>query len=150
MQKKTLFIVLGLVVGGLGLCGCCGVGGFFFALPRIREAAERQQSATDLRQISVAMLNFYDVNKRMPAKAEDLDRFLEGGPVMQRLRKGEIEVVWNALPAHQQPGGRGNVVYAWDTKVFSGGVRNVLYMDGVVEAISESEFQQKAKAQTSK
>jgi hypothetical protein len=125
------------------------VGGFFFALPRIRGAAERQQSANDLKQVSLAMHSFYDVNKKMPARAEDFGRFLDSGAVMDRLRKGEIEVVWNALPPHQQPGGRG-VVYAWDTKVFAGGVRNVVYMDGLVEAITESEFQQKPKAQLAK
>jgi prepilin-type processing-associated H-X9-DG protein len=144
MQKKTLWIILGVVGGGGVLCaGCCGVGAFF-AVPRIRDAAARTQSATDLKIVALAMMNYLDTNKRWPAKVEDLQPFLiDAGTARDRVQKREIEVVWGAAGNMPQPG----VVIAWDTRKFGDG-RNVAFMDGHVEFVTEAEFQKMPKART--
>jgi prepilin-type processing-associated H-X9-DG protein len=146
MQKKTLWIILGVGGGGLVVCaGCCGVGALI-AVPRIREAAERTKSANDLKQVALAMQNYFDANKgRWPARVEELQPMLMGaGDVLQRVQKREIDVVWGAV-GRPQP----NIIIAWDTKKFGDG-RNVAFMDGSVQFMTEAEFSKAPKAPTSK
>jgi hypothetical protein len=144
MQKKTLFIILGVLVGGLVVCGGCVGIGLLIAVPRIREAGERAQSANDLKMVVLAMQNHLDVHKRWPARAEDLQPFLiDAGTVNQRIEKREIEVVWGAVGTMAQPG----VIIAWDTKKIGDG-RNVAFMDGLVEFMTEADFSKATKAKT--
>jgi hypothetical protein len=154
MEKKTL-IIIGSIVAGvlvLGTC-CCGVG-IFFAITKIRDAAQdvadRQQRLNDLKQITLAMHNCHDEKKRMPASVDDLAPYLLTGSAVNRLRSGDIDVVWNALPPPKQLSGTSTVIYAWDTKPSAKGLRLVCYMDGFADAITESEFQSKPKALSTK
>jgi hypothetical protein len=151
METKTILIILGIVGGVLLLgCGCAGVG-MFFVVGRLRDAAERQQRQNDLKEVGLAMHQHYDGLRRMPANVEDFQPYLLLSPaVMDRLRKGEIVVVLNALPMLEQQAGTNNVLYAWDTKPVSGGMRVVAFMDGSTRVVTEAEFQNLPKAATSK
>jgi hypothetical protein len=146
MQNKTIFIILGVIGGTLVLCGCCGVVGFFLAVPKIREAAERTNRLNDLKQVSLQAQNFYDANKRMPANAEDLRMYLENGPVFTRLKAGEIEVVWKAEGPTNQPKGSSAVLYAWYARPEANGTRLAVFMDGTAKILTEAEFQNTPKA----
>jgi hypothetical protein len=151
METKTIVIIVGAIGGVLLLgCACAGVG-VFFMIQKVRDAAEREQRANDLKQVALAMHSHYDITKRMPATVEDFQTQLQVSPqVMNRLRQGEIVVVLDALPPTQQTAGTSNVLYAWDTKPAPGGVRLVAYMDGSTRILTESEFQNAPKAATSK
>jgi hypothetical protein len=153
MEKKTLYIVLGVVGGFLLLCcGCGGVGGFL-AWRGIKSAADtiadQSKRLNDLKDISLAAHKHYDVKKRMPANAEDLRPHLDDPKVADRIKSGEIEVVWNAsFPL--QPAGTTNVIYAWETKKGSDGRWLVVDMAGFASTLSDAEYQNKPKAAKSK
>jgi hypothetical protein len=151
VDKKTLYIILGAVGGVLLLCcGCGGIGGFF-ALRGIRSAADLQVRLNDLREVSMAAHSHYDAKKAMPASADDLRPFLSpGSKAADRIKSGEIEVVWNALPYPQQTQGTANVIYAWETKKGSDGRWLVVDMSGFAEIISDANFQAKPKAEKAK
>jgi hypothetical protein len=148
MEKKTL-IIIGSIVGGvavLGLC-CCGVGGFF-AYTKIRDAGDRVTRLNDLREIAMAMHSFHDANKgRMPATADDLRPFLSKPTVAERIKSGEIAVVWNAASLNEQPNWS-NMIYCWETKPANNGNRLVAYVDGMGAQLTEAEFQSTPKAKT--
>jgi hypothetical protein len=149
MQTKTIFIILGVVGVCLILCVGCGGIAFFFGIGRVRDAADRQQRMNDLKQVVLAAHSFHNMNRRMPANANELQgSFLPPGSASNRLRSGEIEMVWNALPFGQQPQGTSGVIYAWDTKPAGNGMRLVGFMDGMADQISESDFLNKPKAAT--
>ena len=149
MQKKTLWIILGAIGGGVVLCGgCCGVGALI-AVPKIRAAADRTVSVNQLKAVVLAMHAHFDVHKRMPASVAELQPHLQDSPeVLDRIRKREIEVVWGALPFNAQPGGSSSVIIAWDTKIFTGNMHNAAFMDGVVQALDEATFLKTPKAAT--
>lgn len=56
-------------VGGLVALGGCVVGGTFSGVASVREAAARQQSANNLKQIGIAMHNYHDANGALPTGA---------------------------------------------------------------------------------
>jgi len=150
MEKKTLFIILG-VVGGVLLfgCACAGVG-MIFVVGRVRQA-DRDVRLNDLKEVALAMHNYHEAFRRTPANIEDFQPFLQlSSRVMDRLRKGEIVVVLDALPLPNQTGGTANVIYAWDTRPAAGDVRLVAFMDGSTRALTEAEFQNTPKALTAK
>jgi hypothetical protein len=153
MEKKTVFIVLGIVGGFLVLCcGCGGVGGFLAwraVKSGVDTIADQSKRLTDLKDISLAAHKHYDVKKRMPANAEELRPHLEDPKVADRIKSGEIEVVWSAsFPL--QPAGTNNVIYAWETKKASDGRWLVVDMAGFASIISDGEFQSKPKAMKAK
>jgi serine/threonine protein kinase len=134
----------------LSLC-CLGFIGYYNStLSNLR--ANRTQRLDDLKQVALAAQNYSSSFGNMPTNLDNLKGYLgdkEGSsPVINRIRKGEIEVVWKALPPLQQTAGTTNVIYAWDTKATSNGKRLVVFMDGFADEISEAEFQAKPKAAT--
>lgn len=144
MQKKTLLIILGAVGGSVVLCGgCCGVAALI-AVPRIRDAAAKTQSANDMKAVGLAMHNYFDAHKRWPPNVDGIQSFLpmDATKLRDRLQKREIEAVWGAVGG-PQPG----VVIAWDTQKFADG-RNVAFMDGSVQFVADAEFQKMPKAPT--
>jgi hypothetical protein len=146
MQNKTIFIIIGVVAGCFFLGAICCVAGIFLAVPKLRDAADRAQRKNDLKQVVQAMHNYHSQHNKMPTNANDLQPFLLGSPVSDRLRRGEIEVVWNAARLTEQSNGTSNVIYAWDTKPAGNGSRLVVMMDGMALELTEAEFQTKPKA----
>ena len=148
-MSKNAWIILGVVAGvGLLSCACCGIGGFFFAIPKIREAADRTKRLNELKIVGLAIASFQDANKRGPANLDELGPQLRlfSPEVEQRIRKGEIVVVWNAGGFIEQPQGGSQVLIAWESKPEPNGSRLVVYMDSHAEILTEQEFQQKPKA----
>jgi Superinfection immunity protein len=146
-SNTTLLIILGVFAGMLVL-GCpCGIGLLVPAVQRVREAADRTARLNELSQIGKAIHSFHDTTKRMPAKLDDIQPSLNA-MTMQRLRNGEIEVIWNAVPLPEEDRGTSNVMMAWDTKPAGNGDRLVLFMDGSVQVINENAFHNAAKART--
>ena len=50
------------------------------AVQQVREAARRTQCANNIRQISLAALNFESANTRFPSGWQSNDNTIEGGP----------------------------------------------------------------------
>src|SRR5208282_5139304 len=101
----------------------------------------------ELSQLGKGIHLFYDATKRMPAKLDDLLPNLSPLTV-QRVRNGEIEVMWNAVAFPEEDRGTSNVVMAWDTKPAANGERLVLFMDGAVQVMSEATFRNTPKVRT--
>jgi hypothetical protein len=137
------------VVGGFLLLCCGGVGGFL-AWRAGKSAVDQTKRLTDLTDIAIAAQKHYDFKKKLPANVEDLRPHLADPKVVDRIKSGEIEVVWNALPFNSQTLGTSNVIYAWVTKKGSDGRWLVVDMQGSATTISDSEFQKRPKAAMSK
>jgi hypothetical protein len=145
-KKTTLWIILG-VAGGVLLLGCVacgGVGVFLFVKgpSKVQEAVREN----DLKLIGVAYLTHIDVKKQAPSDRLDLKPFLLSIKADKRIFDGEITVLWNTARPQEQPKGAGNVVLAWETGVNANTTRQVLFMDGRVQAMTDAEFQQAPKA----
>jgi hypothetical protein len=148
-MSNRAWIILGIVAGVAVLsCACCGVGGFFFAVPKIREAADRTKRLNDLKVVGLAIIIFQDDKKRGPANIDELAPSLVDANVVALVRKGDIEVVWKAAMMKDQPGGASNVLVAWWARPETNGNRLVVFLDGHTEILTEQEFQQKSKALT--
>jgi hypothetical protein len=146
-MNKTVWIILA-VVGVLLVFSClaCGVGVVFFVVPGLRNAADRQVRLNDLKEVALAVHACMDDKKRGPANADELATYLRA-QVVERVRKGEIEVVWNAARQMEQKEGTSNVLIAWDTRT-DGGQRLVVFLDGFTRIMQEAEFASKPKART--
>jgi hypothetical protein len=154
MNNKVL-IILASVAGFLLLsCGVCGVGFVVFALPKIRAAAERVQRVNQMKVIGIAVHNVIDTLNRGPANVDEIAPYLPANDplaveALNRLRKGEIEMAWNALKPTQQPDGASQVLIAWEARPDADGQRVVAYLDGTSAILTDQEFQTKLKAWTS-
>ena len=151
-NQKT-WIILAVVAGALlASCACCipvGIGLLLPAVQKVREAAERTVRKTELSQVGVAIHSFHDSKKQMPANVDDLAPFLDA-KVAERIRKGEIMVIWNAVPLKDENRGLNNVTIAWDTQPVVLNQRLVLFMDASVQTITEDQFRTMPKAEVSK
>jgi hypothetical protein len=150
MEKRNLLIL----VGAVGVClmlflVCGGIGAFFF-FRAIKDEIDRDDSEQDLAEIASAMEDHLQQKGRTPANLAELQAHLTEPHIAERIRKGEIQVVWSALRAADQPRGGGSVIYAWEAKAGSNGRRMVVFMDAMTRELSESEFQNTQKAMTSK
>ena len=149
MENKTILIILGIVGGVVVLLACCGVLGVALLVPavqKVREAADRQQRLNELKQLGLAVHSFHDAKKKMPENVQDLSPYLAGSLVEDRIRRGEIEVVWGALPLKDQPEGTANVLLAWDNKVEPNGQRLALFLDSSARILTDDEFRRAPKA----
>jgi hypothetical protein len=144
----AIWIVLP-VLAGLALLIACpwGIGLLVPEVQKVREAADRTTHMNDLQQVGLAIYSYYDANKQMPANANDLKPLLSIVPA-QRLRDGEIEVIWNAAPFADEDRGKSNVIVGWDTKPAANGERLVLFMDACVRTMSEDAFRNTPKVRT--
>jgi hypothetical protein len=153
-MSKQVWIILGVVAGvGLLSCACCGVGAVFFALPKIRLAADRVNRTNQLKVIGLAVHNFMNEKARGPADADELAPYLIdslGVETLQRLRKRDIEMVWNAANLPQQTDGNSNVLIAWEARPEPDGKRLVVFLDGHTDLLPEAQFQTTLKARTAK
>ena len=143
MEQKNLFIVLGIAAVCLVLCA--GLGGFM-VYRVVKPEIDRDQRQQDLQEIADAMQDHDSAMGRTPANLAELQGHLTDPGVADRIRKGEIQVVWRAARDVDQPGGASSVIYAWETNPNSDGKRMVVFMDGTAQEISESEFQAIPKA----
>jgi hypothetical protein len=149
-SNKTLWIVLG-AVGAFLLLSCCGaavlIGLLVPAVQKVREAADRTMKLNELSMVGIGIHTYYDANNhRMPADVNDIQAFVGNPAVVAHIRSGEIEVIWNAVGLLEENRGTGNVIIAWNTVPTADGMRLVLFMDGAVAAITESDFQKRPKA----
>jgi hypothetical protein len=147
MEQKTLFIVLGIAAVCLVLCA--GFGGFM-VYRVVKPEIERDQRQQDFQEIADAMLDHDSATGRTPANLVELQAHLTDPSIADRIRMGQIQVVWSAARDFDQPGGASSVIYAWETNPSSAGKRMVVFMDGMAREISESEFQTTPKAATLK
>ncbi|HZT81472.1 MAG TPA: hypothetical protein VFA26_14685 [Gemmataceae bacterium] len=127
-------------------CCCTGVG-------KVREAAERQKTQNDLKQIALAYINYCDANpNKGPAKADDLRQYLGGNAeLLQAMTSGKYTVIWNvtiADVARNQGGTSGTVLAYESTAPTTGGA--VAMADGSVRQMTAPEFNAAKKAQPKK
>jgi hypothetical protein len=147
MEQKNLFIVLG--IAGVCLVLCAGLGGFM-VYRVVKPEIDRENSQQDLEEIATAMQDHDNMAGRPPANLAELQGHLNDSAIVERIRMGEIQVVWRAASAIDQPGGASSVIYAWETNPNSNGKRMVVFMDGMARELDDAEFHSTPKAATSK
>jgi hypothetical protein len=112
-------------------------------IAKVREAADRTQYMNDMKQIGIAMLNFHDVNRRMPKNANELiaaNPDLQGSAAASRLMSGEITMVWDFKLVDQNEVGTFQTLMGWsNSPVFKGDI-GAIYCDGSVRIITSAEF----------
>jgi hypothetical protein len=130
-----------------------GVG--LFLTPKIKEWGERTQRLADLKDVGWAMAKFHEETQRPPENLKELKPYLEkwgrqDSKAIERINKGEIQVVWGALPFKDQDPKSSFVLYTWDNQSAGNGNRLVGFMDSSIREISEDEFARTPKALTVK
>ena len=106
---------------------------------------DRTRIQNDLKQIGLAYHNFFDTNRKGPAKAEDLGPFLENDARLLGLLKTETIVFYWNVGLLQMPQGTSNTVLAYDWEApTKGGM--ALMGDGSVKRMTPQEFQAAPKA----
>jgi hypothetical protein len=147
---NSTLLILGIVGGVLLLvCAGCGIGGFFIykaAEEKVQEAAQRVERTNDLHQVGIAYHEYQGRNGRPPANVDELAVTLGSGKALQRIRSGEIEVIWNVNPARQFKG-TSNVILAFYTRPEPNGDRIALYADGSTRLLTAPEFNSAARAE---
>jgi len=112
-------------------------------LPAVASAqtAEEKKRANDLKQIGLAYHNYYDANKKAPARAEDLAPYLENDKrLVGLLSDKEIVFFYDFdLVKIVNSTGTSKTVLAYDKDApTKGGM--VLFFDGVVRKVSAEDF----------
>jgi hypothetical protein len=153
MNKRVL-----IIVGSIGgLCAfCCVLGGggiaaLLILTNRTRAGVDQVQRINDLKAVALAIMDFEGDKRRGPNHIDELSPYLArlgdlAEKTEQRVRKGEIQVVWNAAPGKQQPPGPDHEVLAWDNQLDEGRIRLVVFADGHTATLNEQEFRQLPKA----
>jgi hypothetical protein len=154
-DNKTSWVTIGSIGAGFLMIFCClcGAGGYIVgkgillggAQRAEKEKAERQQMLNDLRSVATGVMRHTDATKRGPANVDELAPHAEDPPAIDRVRKGEIQVIWNASRKEDQPSGS-NALVAWATQPANNGNRLVVNLDCIAKEVSEAEFQTMAKA----
>jgi hypothetical protein len=152
------WVTVGSIIAGLCMLGCCfcGAGGYvgLMVLARIDQKNKQDPNVHQgrrldaLKSVALAMERFGDTHQRSPADLNELKPFLDDDVALDRIRKGDIAVVWNAELGRAQEAGSSNVLIAWETQPTSDGKRLVVFMDALARPINESDFLQTPKAKT--
>jgi hypothetical protein len=156
--RSQPWVTVGSIIAGFVMIGClcCGAAGYvgLMVMARVDQKKKLEQGANqgtrlnDLKLIGVSLQNHRDSAGRGPANLGELKPFLDDNGVAERIRKGEIVVVWNAGPPDRQDAGPADVVAAWEAQPTDDGKRLVVFLDGSAGAINESDFARTPKAKT--
>ena len=143
MKKPRLFFVpVALVVAFSLLSLACG---------SVRQAAQRQQNANDLKQIALAYMNYCDANMKGPAKADDLLPYLENNTLLLQKAKSDYTFIWgvnlNDLKQFEK-NGRSATVLGYETAVPTAG-GTVVMGDGATRIMTAAEFKAAPQAKPS-
>jgi hypothetical protein len=149
-------VTVGSIIAGFVMLValCCGAVGYVGLMvmarvdqkQKLEHGANQADRLSDLKEVAMAIDIFAGANQRCPANLDELKPFLQSERPAARIRKGEIEVVWQADLAQQQEAGSSNVLIAWDTQPTSDNKRLVVFMDTLARPIDESAFLQTPKA----
>jgi hypothetical protein len=147
-----LFTRLCAVVAGVAILSsilACGAAG------KVREAAGRQKTANDLKQIGIAWLSHNDATRKAPSRADDLFPYMEGptSPVSIALKSGMYTVYYGVsiddiIKAKDSPGTSQTVLGYEAAAPTAGGM--VLMADGSVLRMVPAQFAAARKADSFK
>jgi hypothetical protein len=144
MEKKTVFIILGVVGGLLLCCGATGIVGVFFGYKALKTSADKVKRHNDLMQIGLAYHGFYDGNKRPPASVAELRQQPLSVDAVRKLEDGSIVFLYGVAPLEMSEGST-NTVLAYEKDVpTSGGY--VVFGDGHVDWVTPERFKTLAQA----
>jgi hypothetical protein len=143
MKKPRLFFVSASLVVAFALMSlACG---------SVRQAAQRQKNANDLKQIALAYFNYCDANKKGPAKAEDLLLYVENDTLLVQKMKSDYTFIWgvNVNDMRQfAENGTSQTVLGYETTVPTSGGQ-VVMCDGMVKIMTAAEFKAAPQAKPS-
>jgi hypothetical protein len=147
MQKKTLYIVLG--VGGFTLLLlCCGGVSLGVAVLVYRSAADKDKRGKELAAIGKAYLQYYDDFHKGPVSPGELKPYLKDMPeAHQRLTDGSVVFHYGVGVVDMvNSGGTADTVLAYekDTPTRGGWI---LRGDATVEYVTASQFASLRQAQ---
>ncbi len=138
MEKKTVFIILGIVGGLLVCCGATGVVGVFFGFKAVQASADKTKRHNELKQIGLAYHFSCDVNRRPPASLADLRQQPLSASAVTKLEDGTIVFLYGVAPADMTDGST-NTVLAYEKDVpTSGGY--VVFGDAHVDWVTPERF----------
>src|SRR2546423_715219 len=107
-----------------------------------KDGGPEGETARDLRRVGMAMMDYEDSKRKGASKVEELAPFLENDEkLIQRIRSGDIVVIWNVSFAElsKTPGGSASYVIAYEKDALTkGGL--VVMGDAAVTKVSAEEF----------
>jgi hypothetical protein len=102
---------------------------------KVREAADRAKQQNELKELGLAIHNYYDMNNKTPQSFADLDKAnLTMSPdAASAVRSGQVTVVWGFLMNKSR-----DKVIAYRTT--NGNQTIVLMGDGAVQTVPQATF----------
>jgi hypothetical protein len=118
-----------------------------FGCGGVRQAAQNQKRANQLKAIGLAYHNCNDDQQRGPGNADELRKYLEGfEDAYKAVKAGDIVVLWGARIPADFPQGTPNTVLGYDKAVPANG-GTVLMGDGSTRTMTAAEFAAAPKPQ---
>ena len=103
-----------------------------------RAQAQDRRLVNDLKQIGLAYHNYFEANRKGPAKAEDLAPYLENDQRLVNLLKNDVVFAYN-VGILDMKDGTSNTVLAYPKDVPTKG-GPALYGDGSVKKLTADQF----------